>query len=167
MNIKHKRIYLTALLFLALLTFGATRLSLALTQPVTATAVSDLNPSNLLVAVNMERSKAAMTDLTLDAKLNASASDKCTDMATYNYWSHDNPNGTKWQSFVNKQTTYLSAGENLAHGFTTTPQVIDGWMNSPTHKANIMNSQYTNVGYAICSDEKLGNIVVQHFIDSL
>lgn len=114
-------------------------------------------------ATNRERASVGLQPLVLNADLNTSATNKCADMAQYNYWAHDNPNGTKWDSFITVPATTVA--ENLAQGYDTTTEVTQGWMNSPGHRASIVHTKYTDVGYGICEDEKLDIIVVQHFLD--
>lgn len=121
--------------------------------------------SELLALTNAERAKVGVAPLVLDDRLNGSAGAKCADMDKYNYWAHDNPNGTTPWDFIKSVTYYQTAGENLAQGFTTSNQVVTGWMNSETHKANVLSTAYTNVGYGICTDEALGTVVVQHLVE--
>jgi hypothetical protein len=71
-------------------------------------------------------------------------------MATRDYWSHNTPDGQEpWVFFVNAGYDYKTAGENLAYGFDSSTEAVIGWMNSPGHKANIMNNTYTEVGFGI------------------
>lgn len=112
---------------------------------------------------NKERAKRGLHLLKYDIRLEASAKDKCTDMVSKNYWSHTNA----WK-FINKQTTYGKAGENLAYGYYSSREVVEGWMDSETHARNILDRVYTRVGYGICSSKNYLEsgqqvIVVQHF----
>lgn len=122
---------------------------------------------------NDERIKAGLPALVLDPKLMASASDKCDDMVERDYWSHDTPDGTEPWSFIQHYTNdFYAAGENLAYGFSNAKVVTQGWMNSPGHRENILRSDYTNVGYAVCSSSNYQNqgqnfVVVQHFTHEL
>ena len=113
-----------------------------------ATAVS-LN--DLYAATNQARANNGMGPLTLSAKLNNGAQAKANDMIVKNYWSHTAPDGTQpWVFFVNAGYTYIRAGENLAYGFDTSGGVVNGWMNSPGHKANILGA-YNDVGFGIAN----------------
>lgn len=116
--------------------------------------------------VNDERSKSGLQPLALDERLNKSATDKCNDMVTRNYWAHNAPDGTEPWGFITKyvdKTGYSGAGENLAQGYHTNKDLVAGWMDSPTHKQNILEASYINVGYGVCS--RPGEIVVvQHFL---
>ena len=123
-----------------------------------------LTVPTLLQYTNDERSKAGLPALASNPKLDLSAQEKCNDIATRKYWSHDTPEGVKPWVVIHKYTDYFGAGENLAKEFVNSHQVIDGWMKSPTHRENMLNPDYDNVGYAICGTQP--TIVVQHFIDS-
>lgn len=125
---------------------------------------SDITIENLFNEVNSERIKAGLSPLTLNYYLNQSAADKCADMAEYNYWAHENPNGTSPWYFVGKYVRYRTAGENLAKEFHTTAGLVRGWMSSPTHRDNIVKPEFTQVGYGICEDETYKTIVVQHLV---
>jgi hypothetical protein len=70
-------------------------------------------------------------------------------MAQRNYWSHVTPDGKQPWTFVETSGYhYQAAGENLAYGFGTSDQVMTAWMHSPEHRANILNPNYQDVGFA-------------------
>lgn len=124
--------------------------------------------TKLLEATNRERGGANINPLTLNDKLSASAQKKCEDMVTKDYWSHNDPAGIEpWHFLQEAGYSYSEAGENLAYGYITEQQVITGWMNSPSHKDNLLASRFTEVGFGVCKSEdyvKTGRqlIVVQH-----
>jgi uncharacterized protein YkwD len=147
------------------------------TQPssdnkITSSTLSWLGPINatdLLIATNTIRAENGITKLQPHTLLSASATAKCNDMAERNYWSHIDPDGREPWYFIDK-TGYkkLAAGENLAFGFKNSKAIIDGWMNSPEHKAAILNATYQDIGFGICSSKDYQNvgqqiIIVQHF----
>ena len=113
---------------------------------------------------NEERQRVGLPNLVLSVELSQSAEAKCQDMVTDNYWSHDSPSGkTPWY-FVPRPYAY--AGENLAYGYTSAESTVLGWMNSPTHKENVLGD-FTNEGFAVCEsfnfvDRGHQLIVVQH-----
>ncbi|MGB4758797.1 MAG: CAP domain-containing protein [Candidatus Saccharimonadales bacterium] len=108
----------------------------------------DTSPAGLLTSTNQERSANGLGALALNAALNDAASAKALDMATRNYWSHNTPDGEEPWVFVNATGyQYKTAGENLAYGFATSADTVAAWMNSPGHRANILNSTYTEVGF--------------------
>jgi uncharacterized protein YkwD len=113
-------------------------------------ANSDFSHTALLEETNQERIEASQSKLTIDPKLTAAAQAKADDMATRNYWAHDTPDGKAPWAFVSAAGyNYEVAGENLAYGFNGAQEAIVGWMNSPTHRANILNADYQNVGFGI------------------
>jgi hypothetical protein len=109
-------------------------------------------PSTLLSETNIQRSQNGKSALTLNSKLASAAQAKANDMIAKNYWSHVSPDGTQpWQFMSSAGYVYQSAGENLAYGFDTSAAAVVGWMNSPGHRANILNGGYTEVGFGIAN----------------
>lgn len=108
--------------------------------------------SGLLQETNEERAGGGLENLSLNSKLNNAAQTKANDMASRDYWSHNTPEGNPpWVFFTNAGYDYSSAGENLAYGFDNSSDTVVGWMNSPGHKANIMNTSYQEVGFGIAN----------------
>lgn len=113
---------------------------------------TEMSISNLLQETNDERVATGLAGLTLNAQLNQAAQAKANDMATRDYWSHNTPEGNPpWVFFANAGYNYQTAGENLAYGFDTSGNTVTGWMNSPGHKANILNNTYKEVGFGIAN----------------
>lgn len=113
---------------------------------------TNMSASGLLQNTNQERVGSGLKSLTLNAKLNQAAQAKANDMAARNYWSHNTPEGNPpWVFISNAGYTYQSAGENLAYGFDSSSEAVAGWMASPGHKANIMNTGYKDVGFGIAN----------------
>lgn len=121
--------------------------------------------------VNEERAKNGLAPLTRNPLLDKSAEAKCADMVAKDYWSHNAPDGTKtWHFISDTGVSYQSAGENLAYGYPSAPAVVSGWMNSPGHRANILNGNFTDAGYGQCKYDKASKrghytLVVQHFAE--
>ena len=110
--------------------------------------------SSLVEETNTQRTGAGLPALSLNNKLNQAAQAKAEDMAARNYWSHNTPEGNPpWMFFSNAGYDYKAAGENLAYGFDTSNTTVVAWMNSPGHRANIMNTTYTEVGFGIVNVE--------------
>jgi uncharacterized protein YkwD len=104
----------------------------------------------LLADTNAQRAVQQQTALTINAQLTQAAQAKANDMAARDYWSHVTPDGKQPWSFIdNAGYEYQAAGENLAYGFGTSSEVIEAWMNSPEHRANILNASYRDVGFGI------------------
>ncbi len=111
---------------------------------------TDINIESLLEHTNQKRQENGIHPLKLDARLSEAASKKADDMFQYDYWAHNSPSGkTPWVFIKGAGYNYVYAGENLARGFTTTSDVINAWMESPTHRANMLSSNYQDVGFAV------------------
>lgn len=111
---------------------------------------SDYSHSALLDSTNQQRLAANQSELTIDPLLTAAAQAKANDMAARNYWSHDTPDGKAPWAFISAAGyNYELAGENLAYGFNGAEEAVIGWMNSPGHRANILNASYQNVGFGV------------------
>ena len=112
--------------------------------------------------VNKERAKAGLAPLTIDWELARVAKYKSQDMHDKKYFSHTSPTyGSPFDMMKNFGISYKSAGENIAKGQTSAEQVMEAWMNSSGHRANIMNAQYTHIGVGYVKD---GNYWTQMFI---
>jgi len=105
--------------------------------------------SVLIDQTNAERNEVRLATLTHNATLEKAARLKAEDMAAKGYFAHDTPDGkTPWYWFEQAGYKYAAAGENLAVNFTDSTDVTNAWMQSPTHRANIMNGDYTEIGIA-------------------
>ena len=101
----------------------------------------------ILRLVNQERAKQGLTALTLSHTLNGIANEKALDMKENNYFSHTSPKyGSPFEMLQRFGVKYSSAGENIAKGQSTAEQVMNDWMNSSGHRANILNKDYTELG---------------------
>lgn len=105
-------------------------------------------------ATNSQRSANGQPALALNSQLNSAAQAKANDMTSRNYWSHNTPEGQEPWIFVDAAGyKYLKAGENLAYGFTDSNGTVTGWMNSPTHKSNMLDAAFTEVGFGFANAE--------------
>lgn len=112
--------------------------------------------------VNEVRAKNGLKALTYDWELSRVARFKSQDMKDNKYFAHNSPvYGTPFQMIRNFGISYRSAGENIARGYRTPQAVVDGWMNSSGHRANILNSGYTHIGVGYVAD---GHYWTQMFI---
>lgn len=103
--------------------------------------------------VNEIRVENGLKPLTYDWELARVARFKSQDMKDNRYFAHNSPvYGTPFQMIHNFGITYRSAGENIAKGYRTPQAVVDGWMNSPGHRANILNSGFTRIGVGYVAD---------------
>lgn len=112
--------------------------------------------------VNVERAKAGLKALTEDWELSRVARYKSQDMHDLRYFSHTSPTyGSPFDMMKAFGIRYRTAGENIAMGYRTPAAVVQGWMNSPGHRANILNASYTKIGVGYVAS---GNHWTQHFI---
>ncbi|ADP79922.1 CAP domain-containing protein [Pseudofrankia inefficax] len=118
------------------------------TRPPATTAPPAASKTDEVVRLtNVERAKAGCGALTVDARLAASAQAHTADMAQNNYFSHTSLDGRTMVDRIRATGFPLTAvGENIAAGGTTAAQTMDMWMNSPGHRANILNCSYTRIG---------------------
>lgn len=103
--------------------------------------------------VNAERAKRGLDELTYDWQLSRVARYKSQDMRDNNYFSHTSPTyGSPFQMMRNFGISYRTAGENIAKGQATPAAVVNAWMNSSGHRANILNSSFTHIGVGYVAD---------------
>lgn len=128
---------------------------------------SSITASQVIEMTNQERVKAGLSELTASDKLNEAAVAKAQHIFAHQYWAHVAPDGTEpWQFIIESGYSYRAAGENLARDFSNTENMVAAWMASPTHRANILEDKYTEIGIAVVDGELLGyetTLVVQFF----
>lgn len=132
----------------------------AATAPATETATDDragIAPAPdstvaaVLTLVNQERAKVGCAALRADASLDALAQAFSEDMAKRGFFDHTDPDGnTPWDR-ADKAGVKSLAGENIARGQATAQAVMDSWMNSEGHRANILNCDYTRLGVGVAT----------------
>ncbi|MBI3887705.1 hypothetical protein HY310_01405 [Candidatus Microgenomates bacterium] len=128
---------------------------------------SNISVGDLLRYTNDRRLANGQGTVVLNDTLSKAAGAKAADMFANQYWAHTSPQGKDPWSFINAAGyKYLFAGENLARDFGDSKSVVDAWMNSPSHRDNLLNSRYQDVGFAVMNG-KYGNyettLVVQMF----
>ena len=129
--------------------------------PTTDSTVLDYE-MEVIRLVNEIRVQNGLNELTYDWELSRVARYKSQDMKDNKYFSHTSPTyGSPFDMIKNFGITYRSAGENIAMGYKTPQAVVDGWMNSPGHRGNILNSSFTHIGVGYVSS---GNYWTQMFI---
>lgn len=115
--------------------------------------------------VNQERAAQGLPALKYNAELSKVAEAKAADLRDKNYFSHTSPTyGSPFDMMKSFGIRYTAAGENIAKGYTTPAAVMNGWMNSPGHKANILNSSFTEIGVGYVSGDNGAGYWVQMFI---
>ena len=111
--------------------------------------------SQVVNLVNSERAAQGLTALQKDSRLAALAQQKAEDMAKNQYFSHTSPTyGSAFDMLKAAGYSYKTAGENIAMGQKSAASVMDGWMHSSGHRANILYTSYEKigVGYAVSAD---------------
>lgn len=112
--------------------------------------------------VNEIRQQNGLKPLTANWELSRVARYKFQDMLDNRYFAHQSPtHGTPFQMIRNFGLTYRTAGENIAMGYRTPQAVVNAWMNSSGHRANILNASYTQIGVGYVAQ---GNYWTQMFI---
>lgn len=127
----------------------------------------NIDSSDLLRITNEKRSASGLAALTSSEKLNEAASLKAQNMFAEQYWAHTSPAGKDPWSFLGQvDYAYLYAGENLARDFADSGSVVEAWLNSPSHRENLLSDRYQEVGFAVVNG-KYGDyettLVVQMF----
>jgi uncharacterized protein YkwD len=116
----------------------------------TPTLASDITRASVIAAMNEYRAQHQLPPLREDRRLDDAANDRMTDMEEQGYWAHESPDGRSpftWLPAHGYEIHY--AGENLAYGFETTEVLVEGWMESPGHRANILSPHFEDCGIAI------------------
>lgn len=112
--------------------------------------------------VNEERTKAGLKPLTLEKNITAAAQVRAVE--TEQSFSHTRPDGSHFSTALKEAgVSYRGAGENIAWGQKTPEQVMNGWMNSPGHRANILNEKFTSIGIGYYQNAKGVNYWSQLF----
>ena len=141
--------------------------SLTILKPGILGYSSEITADKVISQTNIERQKLGLAPLKYNATLSQSAAAKAEDMFKNNYWAHNSPEGkTPWDFFKSAGYQYSVAGENLAKDFYDTDGLIKAWMNSPTHRDNIVNPKYQEIGIGVVNGILNGvktTLVVQHF----
>lgn len=128
---------------------------------------SQIDPDKVIELTNKERLNAGVTTLKINSELNQAALAKATDMFEHNYWAHISPTGTEpWYFVTQSGYKYQHAGENLARDFSKPTDVVKAWMASPTHRQNLLDDRYKDIGIAVMDGYINGvetTLVVQMF----
>lgn len=121
----------------------------------------------LVDELNRTRQQHDRKALAYNAKLQASACYKATEILSNNNWAHDNADGTEtWVHFDKAGYEYTKAGENLAKGYSTNNAMVQAWLGSPSHRDNLLSDKYTEQG--LCTktgtlDGDTISVTVHHF----
>lgn len=161
----HPHAFLTYIVFIVFFGFGIRAISYV--APQILGIATNISVEELLQSTNQQRQKAGLSVLILNPRLSKAAEEKANNMFQNNYWAHFGPDGeSPWDFIISSGYTYSYAGENLAKDFNDSVSVVDAWMASPTHKDNILKSEYNDIGFAVVNGMLNGQettLVVQMF----
>jgi len=134
---------------------------------LTYAIASSITAKNIIKLVNDARSKEGLKALQENSSLSKAAAQKAEDMLKNDYFAHNSPSGkTPWYWMEKSGYDYKYAGENLAMNFTSAEEEQKAWMKSPTHRKNILNANYQEIGVAVAEgkiDGKSTTVAVQMF----
>lgn len=143
----HRTLAVFSVLLLTIKVFSFAALEFTPSETVTASAITQ---SSVLELTNKARAASAVGQVSYSSILERAAQAKADDMVARQYFAHNTPDGkTPWTFFEAVGYKYLTAGENLAVHFNDVEPLQDAWMNSPGHKANILNSSFKEMGVGI------------------
>ncbi len=168
-NYKAKSLHYSAIAFyiVLLLLMQGSRGFVRRLDPRILGYATNITLERILELVNGKRLEINLRPLVLSPELSTAANQKAGDMFDKNYWAHISPTGiTPWYFITQAGYEYVYAGENLAKSFDTADDVVEAWMNSPTHRANILKPEYTEIGLAVMNGKLSGEettLVVQEF----
>lgn len=139
-------------------------LPIAPEEPETPTVPESSFAARVIELVNEERAREGLKPLTYDAAIEQAALVRAKEIQTS--FSHTRPNGTSFVTAMKEAgVSYRRAGENIAWGQKTPEQVVGVWMNSPSHRANIMNANYGRIGVGHLTNAGGTSYWVQLFAD--
>lgn len=137
------------------------------TKPGLLGITSGIDQKKLIELTNAERQKAGLPSVLENDALDKAAAAKAQNMFQENYWAHFAPSGkTPWDFILGTGYRFTFAGENLAKNFYKSDDVMKAWMASPTHRDNLLNSKYKDIGIAVVDgvlDGQKTTLVVQEF----
>jgi uncharacterized protein YkwD len=118
----------------------------------------------VLVLVNQERTKAGCQPLAADSRLATAARLHSRDMANRGYFDHTTPDGVTFDKRItNAGYRWSSVGENIAKGQKDAASVMRSWMDSPGHRANILNCTFKDIGIGLAYDSRRAPLWTQDF----
>jgi uncharacterized YkwD family protein len=136
-------------------------------QPTNTTASTTCSPtgnssfeSQVIALINQERAAEGLPALSSQSQLTSAARIHSADMASNNFFSHNSPTtGSPFDRITDQGYHFSMAGENIAGGYESPTLSVESWMNSPGHRANILDENYIHIGigYAYCEDSTYGS----------
>lgn len=137
------------------------------TKPGVLGITANIDQKTIIELTNAERKKMGLPEVTENEALDKAAVLKAQNMFAENYWAHFAPSGkTPWDFILGAGYKFTYAGENLAKNFYNSDEVVKAWMASPTHRDNLLNPKYREIGIAVVEGTLNGQkttLVVQEF----
>jgi uncharacterized protein YkwD len=131
--------------------------ALLLSGAAFASDSNEITVENVLRLLNERRAQSSLRPLAADERLMRAANDRMRHMEEESYWAHRSPDGLSPFSWVTLRSyEFRSVGENLACGFETVRMLVEAWMESPGHRANILSDDYEDCGIAIIDGSTKG-----------
>lgn len=128
---------------------------------------ANIDQKTLIELTNIERERQGLSPVSENEALDKAATLKAQNMFAENYWAHFAPSGkTPWDFILGSGYKFTYAGENLAKNFYNSSDVVKAWMASPTHRDNLLNPKYQDIGIAVVEGVLNGQkttLVVQEF----
>ena len=158
--------------YIPLLTIVLVGISLSIlilaSKPDNTNISADINSLSLLNTTNSSRKTLNLQPLNINNNLNTAAQIKANDMAIRNYWSPVNPDGqTPWELIKSTGYRLKNGSENLAYGFNSSSSLMSAWLNSNSHKSNMLNYKYNEVGFGIVNAPNFQNSGPQTIVVAL
>lgn len=156
-----------AFLLVLILGFGFVQHTAGAATHTTLEDAVVMTASGIIDETNEARVAHGYTPLATSTALMASAQRKAEDMVTRSYFDHTTPDGARFWTFIDAVSyPYAHAGENLGVHFSTAEGLVDAWLNSPTHRANLLDPQFDEIGIGLAYGTHNGTegwFIVQHF----
>lgn len=128
---------------------------------------ANIDQKKLIELTNIEREKAGLPKVNENESLSKAAALKAQNMLSENYWAHFAPSGkSPWDFILSSGYKFTFAGENLAKNFYNSEDIVKAWMTSPTHRDNLLNNKYKDIGIAVVEGNLNGQqttLIVQMF----
>lgn len=161
---KLQKVSMSLMAILVFITFIGSNLHAILWQS-SDWLISTVLPAVVVDLTNEERDDNAKAPLVRNSVLDQAAQMKAEHMAKEGYFSHYSPDGVSpWYWFNEAGYVYAHAGENLAVHFTDSAEVVEAWMKSPTHRQNIVNGVYTEIGVGTAKENM--KVIIQFLLYS-
>ena len=164
------RLWTTAaamVLYLQFLIFVGVALFVIRTTTPRILGTVTFSAEQIVSLTNQKRVESGLPPLAFNSQLASAAAAKASDMIANDYWAHNSPSGkTPWSFITAAGYKYVYAGENLARDFDDAGSVVDAWMNSSSHRENLLDKNFKDIGVAVQSGKLAGRegiLVVQHF----